>query len=69
MSHHSPSQLVLPLVLVAVVREKTIKAGGMGRDKEDKTEMDSVVPWMRAPVDVSNVENCALDTLPCLNPK
>ncbi|KAG7547408.1 DEAD/DEAH box helicase domain [Arabidopsis suecica] len=41
----------------------------MGRDKDDKTEIDSVVPWMRAPVDVSNVENCALDTLPCLNTK
>ncbi|CAA7057563.1 unnamed protein product [Microthlaspi erraticum] len=43
----------------------------MGREEDDKAERetDCVVPWMRTPVDVSNVENWALETLPCLNPK
>ncbi|CAH2078957.1 unnamed protein product [Thlaspi arvense] len=43
----------------------------MGRQEEASAERetDLVVPWMRAPVDVSHVENCALETLPCLDPR
>ncbi|KAL1220529.1 DEAD-box ATP-dependent RNA helicase 1 [Cardamine amara subsp. amara] len=43
----------------------------MGKEKENPAEIqiDTVVPWMRAPVDVSHVDNCALETLPCLNPR
>ncbi|XP_024004790.1 DEAD-box ATP-dependent RNA helicase 1-like [Eutrema salsugineum] len=43
----------------------------MGRDEENPAEREtnSVVPWMRAPVDVSNVENCPLETLPFLDPR
>ncbi|KFK44982.1 hypothetical protein AALP_AA1G328700 [Arabis alpina] len=43
----------------------------MARDEAPTTERetDSVVPWMRAPIDVCHVDSCDLDTLPFLHPR
>uniref|UniRef100_A0A2P2KIR8 ATP-dependent RNA helicase n=1 Tax=Rhizophora mucronata TaxID=61149 RepID=A0A2P2KIR8_RHIMU len=37
--------------------------------KKRKSESVPVLPWMRSPVDVSLVEECPLELLPCLDPR
>ncbi|XP_013619628.1 DEAD-box ATP-dependent RNA helicase 1-like isoform X2 [Brassica napus] len=46
-----------------VVEEKD----GQAQAQEETTNL--VVPWMRAPVDVSHVDSCSLETLPSLHPR
>ncbi|KAJ0236661.1 DEAD-box ATP-dependent RNA helicase 1 [Hirschfeldia incana] len=43
------------------------KDGEAQEAQEETTNL--VVPWMRAPVDVSHVDSCSLQTLPCLHPR
>lgn len=59
-----PSQLVL-------LSGNRRRRFSMAREEDNPAEREthSVVPWMRTPIDVSHVENCALETLPCLNPR
>ncbi|KAF2542964.1 hypothetical protein F2Q68_00030579 [Brassica cretica] len=40
---------------------------GQAQTQEETTNL--VVPWMRAPVDVSHVDSCSLETLPSLHPR
>lgn len=40
---------------------------GEAQAQEETTNL--VVPWMRAPVDVSHVDSCSLQTLPSLHPR
>lgn len=40
---------------------------GEAQAGEETTNL--VVPWMRAPVNVSLVDSCSLETLPCLHPR
>ncbi|VVB00984.1 unnamed protein product [Arabis nemorensis] len=43
----------------------------MAREEDDTAAIETVpvVPWMRTPIDVTHVDSCALESLPCLNPR
>ncbi|CAH8316785.1 unnamed protein product [Eruca vesicaria subsp. sativa] len=52
----------------SMVEEKDGQSVVEEKDGEAQEETKLVVPWMRAPVNVSNVDSCSLESLPCLHP-